>query len=121
MGGKTPGYLTHSPVPDAKAQFDDIVSEILPSTRDDQNELRSACLRRDNWRCVMTGRVDFNSVLQMPALEEEVREKGIDLNTIQCAHILPLALANFDENRDLEVNIFVPPVLSLDLTRDEGV
>jgi hypothetical protein len=69
----------------------------------------------------MTGLADLNSALQIPDLNEEVR-KGINrLTTIQCAPILPLALANSDENRDLEVNIFVPPVLSLDLARDEGV
>ena len=117
LGGKTPGYITESPNPDTKMRVDELVIEILPSSRREQERLRAECLRRDNWRCVVTGSVDLTSAMRQPDLVEGL--PGVA--SVQCAHILPLALANFDPNRDVEVIVFIPSILRLDLTRNEGL
>ena len=119
LGGKTPGQLTSSPAVDSQFRVECIMSEISPSSRVEQDELRSKCLRRDNWRCVVTRAVDMFTVLRCPDWPEA--EEGINMAATECAHVLPLALAKFDSNRNLEVTIFVPSVLKLDLTRGEGL
>jgi hypothetical protein len=58
----------------------------------------------------MTKVIDLDSAMPIPDLREAAIASG-NAACVQCAHILPFALANFDENRDLEVTIFVPSVL----------
>ncbi|KAN0074357.1 hypothetical protein V8E54_008294 [Elaphomyces granulatus] len=101
LGGKTPGQLTSSPAVDSQFRVECIMSEVSPSSRVEQDELRSKCLRRDNWRCVVTRAVDMFTVLRCPDWPEA--EEGINMAATECAHVLPLALAKFDSNRNLEV------------------
>ncbi|KAN0072323.1 hypothetical protein V8E54_009252, partial [Elaphomyces granulatus] len=96
LGGKTPAYLTPSPISDAQDQADHVMVEIEPSSREGQRRLRAECLRRDGWCCVVTRAMDWSHAT--------AAELGIHrVTAVQCAHILPLSLSNFDDKRELEV------------------
>ncbi|KAL1904722.1 hypothetical protein Sste5344_009586 [Sporothrix stenoceras] len=68
------------------------------STRDDQNNLQNDCLRRDNHKCVFSGKWNTASVLNGIV----VPPPGFDYGPLQCAHILPFALGTFDDSSALE-------------------
>ncbi|KAK4212807.1 hypothetical protein QBC37DRAFT_287317 [Rhypophila decipiens] len=59
----------------------------------DQSELRQQCLKRDNNRCVLRGIVDYEQDMAPDQCEDVLG------GPIQCAHILPFALAQFDEKK----------------------
>jgi len=82
-GGKDPRTpVTPSPYPGAQRAILSAMSTIEPSFRKDQASLKADCLRRDGRRCVISGK-------------ERVRTR--------CAHILPFALRNFNEQNAQEV------------------
>lgn len=67
------------------------MSEITSSTRSPQVALRRDCLRRDGYRCVYTGLLDLSSVSS-----GLVDQRG-RVTVTECAHILPFALGEFNE------------------------
>ncbi|KAL7627193.1 hypothetical protein AAE478_003969 [Parahypoxylon ruwenzoriense] len=90
-GGKNP----KTPITPAlhSNEKDDIFSStgtVEASFRKDQGLLKADCLRREGYRCALTGWVDGKSRNKVPGSEGE-------MVITQCAHILPFALRNFDE------------------------
>ena len=104
LGGKTPEFLTPSPISAAQDKASDVMVEIEPSSREGQRKLRMECLQRDGWSCVITRAVDWSHAAKTGLTAHRI-------SAVQCAHILPLSLSNFDEKRELEVTSFPPFVL----------
>ncbi|SPN97550.1 uncharacterized protein DNG_01061 [Cephalotrichum gorgonifer] len=80
-------------------EIEEISGGIEPSTRNDQGSLKSRCLRRDGFRCLITGVYDKDSVdkrlINLP-------EGGVTTFT-NCAHILPFSLRDFERERSREM------------------
>ncbi len=76
----------------------------VPSFRKDQGLLKADCLRREGYRCALTGMVDGKSRGEVPGSTGE-------MVITQCAHILPFAFRSFDEQSAIEVKRHptVPP------------
>jgi hypothetical protein len=70
---------------------------IEASSRKDQARLKAECLRRDGYRCALSGSVDGKSRNKVPSAELS------DIVKTQCAHILPFALRDFDDDQAQEV------------------
>lgn len=79
---------------DAEDDIDARIATIDASSRADQRNLRNDCLRRDNYRCVFSGKWDTASVYEGIV----VPPPGHGFAPLQCAHILPFALGTFDDN-----------------------
>jgi hypothetical protein len=91
-GGKTPALTPH-PDPVVQEEVENLAATIEPSTRADQEWLKKQCLRRDNYRCAVTGFLDRNERRKHPNL----RQPGEFTAETECAHILPMSLGKFDE------------------------
>ncbi len=90
-GGKDPkAPITAALYPDADDEILSSMSTIEASFRTEQAQLKADCLRRDGYRCTLTGKVDGGSRDKVPGYI------GTMLIT-HCAHILPFALRKFDE------------------------
>ncbi|KAM5441456.1 hypothetical protein MferCBS31731_003527 [Microsporum ferrugineum] len=100
-GGKTPA-ATQSPCTDAQVQVDSLIMN--PSTRNEQSKLKEDCLKRDGYRCKVTGFWDSKSVKDkqttIPKGDQHFR------GDTEVSHILPFALGNFDEDKSFEVSPF---------------
>lgn len=72
---------------------------IEPSSRAGQGKLKSDCLKRDGYRCVVTESWDRKWARDH---RSQVPKGEIPEHT-ECAHILPFALADFDEERSVDV------------------
>ncbi|OAA55875.1 hypothetical protein SPI_08082 [Niveomyces insectorum RCEF 264] len=95
-GGKQPQTpITSALFPDAEAEIEASMSTIQASFRRNQGRLKAACLQRDGYRCAITGKVDAHWTHKVP----QTGRKG---SRTQCAHILPFALRNFDEENACE-------------------
>ncbi|EEQ35017.1 hypothetical protein McanMca71_001785 [Microsporum canis] len=98
-GGKTPA-ATQSPCTDAQVQVDSLIMN--PSTRNEQSKLKEDCLKRDGYRCKVTGFWDSKSVKDkqttIPKGDQHFR------GDTEVAHILPFTLGNFDEDKSFEVD-----------------
>ncbi|KAF9233123.1 hypothetical protein BU15DRAFT_54322 [Melanogaster broomeanus] len=81
--GRTPTPSSH-PSRSFDMAKDAVSSEMTEPPTSYQAAKRKA-LRRDNFRCVVTGAVDVASASRDPAL----RQTGLPLRTTQCAHIFP--------------------------------
>ena len=72
---------------------------IEPTSRAEQRKLKSDCLKRDGYRCIVTEHWDWTWAKdhrsQIP--------KGEEVEYTECAHILPFALGDFNEERSQEV------------------
>ncbi|KAK3940786.1 hypothetical protein QBC46DRAFT_312764 [Diplogelasinospora grovesii] len=96
-GGKNPKTpITPSPYPGAKDAIPSSMSKIEPSFRKDQASLKADCLRREGYRCALTNKVDRNTKNQA------LLGAGARTVLTQCAHILPFALRNFNEQNAQE-------------------
>ncbi|KAL7781851.1 hypothetical protein V8C37DRAFT_413943 [Trichoderma ceciliae] len=93
-GGHKPESLTPTPVKSAQAAIQLSMTEIQPSSRNDQANLKKICFGRDNHRCVVTRFIDQKQKKTLPSHISR-NEKGIKT---ECAHILPFALRKFNEN-----------------------
>lgn len=95
-GGRT-APPTPSPVPEGSEDVDDLMTEIEPSSRSERGKLKHSCLQRDSYRCVLSGYLD-ESKGNDPAYSDVP-----DIDSTDCSHILPFALASFDPDKTAEV------------------
>ena len=90
-----------SPSPHAEAQFEieELMRDIESSSRNDQAKLKEACLRRDGFRCAITGGPDSVSTQEgrIP------QEAGVYPVFTECSHVLPFMLRKFDDDKPQEV------------------
>jgi hypothetical protein len=67
---------------------------IESSSRQDQQTIKRQALRREGYKCVYTGIFDRHSVEK----KKVSLPQGAKYGGTECAHILPFALGNFQEN-----------------------
>lgn len=99
-GGKTP-RPSPSPLAAVEAQVQDAedwlsASVHRPSTR----SLETACLERDGYRCIVTGNFSMKAP---PALFPA----GVGPVNTQTCHIIPLALAQYNESSAAAVGLLL--------------
>ena len=89
--GRTP-FVTPSPRFNAEHDIEEIASEFHGvSSRNDQVWLKSACLQRDGYKCVISGYYDLN---EAEKLSTSARASLPGTVTTQAAHILPFSLGS---------------------------
>ncbi|OTA04343.1 hypothetical protein A9Z42_0049220 [Trichoderma parareesei] len=91
-GGKQPDPITQPSNPAAVEQIDLSMIELDPAQRE-QGRIKEGCLRRDGYRCLVTGSYDLRSLRE----RRIVPPTGASRAITQCAHILPFGLSSFDE------------------------
>ncbi|KAJ9221356.1 hypothetical protein DTO271D3_8998 [Paecilomyces variotii] len=87
-GGKTPA-VTPSPLDDAELEIDA-----------EQQRLKTMCLKRDGYRCVITGFYDYEATKVFSAAQI-----GSQIIDTQLAHIIPYSVGKYDKNHGQEVKI----------------
>lgn len=98
-GTRAPRALFQATVP--LAWHDEIeasMSTIEASFRTEQGRPKADCLRRDDYRCIVTGKVDWKSFAKLPSYT------SLHVQS-ECAHILPFALGTFDEQSAVKVRV----------------
>jgi hypothetical protein len=90
-GGKTPSAVSTRPGPD---NIEDVFTKITPQNRD-QGKLRSACLARDNNRCLLSGFYDSKMALEVLS---DTERQDVETVRTKAAHILPFSLSSFSES-----------------------
>lgn len=95
---RAPHPICPSPSPDAAAGIQTLMAMVESSSRSRQAPLKALCLRRDGYRCALSGAPDKKSVVDGRISREDRR-----LAATMCAHIIPFALRKLDENDELEV------------------
>ncbi|KAI9782087.1 MAG: hypothetical protein M1839_005433 [Geoglossum umbratile] len=90
-GGKTPSAVSTRPGPD---NIEDVFTKITPQNRD-QGKLRSACLARDNNRCLLSGLYDSKMALEVLS---DTERQDVETVSTEAAHILPYSLSSFSES-----------------------
>ncbi|EGD85132.1 hypothetical protein H112_08857 [Trichophyton rubrum D6] len=99
VGGRTPAP-TPSPCHDSQVQIDSLmITSMNASSCNQQAKLKNDCLKRDGYRCQVTGLWDRHSV----ETGKIVPEDGRTLAATEVAHILPFSLGSFDEDKEFEV------------------
>lgn len=93
-----PEFITTSPTPQAALEIEGIMALIESSTRGDQAALKKLCLRRDGSCCVISNHADKREV-NYGHLDQGDR----DVVSTQCAHIIPFALRECEDESALEV------------------
>lgn len=102
VGGRTPAP-TPSPCHDSQVQSDSLViTSMNPSSCNQQARLKNDCLKRDGYRCQVTGLWDRHSVETGKIVPGEEHT----LAATEVAHIIPFSLGSFDEDKEFEVNVF---------------
>lgn len=101
-GGKKPETVPSSPVDWDLAEIS--LGEVVSSARNEYTALKSACLKRDGHRCVVTGMIEQRDYGEM-SLDD--RGESHTCGT-WCAYILPYALKTFDERSAREVRPQAP-------------
>ncbi|KAL7789845.1 hypothetical protein V8C37DRAFT_385905 [Trichoderma ceciliae] len=81
----------------AMEHIDSSLDDIEPSQRD-QKKLKKYCLKRDGFRCSISGHYDRSSILE----GKVVLPRDKRSTETQCAHILPFALSDFNEHAATE-------------------
>lgn len=84
-----------SPRKGAEADINEIGAYLEPSTRKDQADLKRSCLRRDNYRCLVTGMYDLDAPSEI--LSEELEE--VYSAFTECAHIIPFSFGDFTKTQ----------------------
>lgn len=98
-GGKSPKTPPSVHIhPEARDEILSSMSTIESSSRNDQAELKASCLRREGYRCGISGSIDLKSKHLLPG------SGGSFTVRTQCAHILPFSLRRFDEQSAQEVS-----------------
>jgi len=87
--------VTPSPRFGAHDSVEEISSEIESASRAEQAWLKSACLKRDGNKCVITGFYDTN---EWNALGVTERPDAITFPT-ELAHIIPFSMGSFSEGQ----------------------
>lgn len=100
-GGKTP-QISPSPF----GGPDDVASNMGDSyTRNVQSELKAQCLKRDNYRCVLTGQYNMKAVGNITGVSDDhVRMNTVDTHL---SHIMPFALGQFKNEKEVSSCIYV--------------
>jgi hypothetical protein len=93
--GRTP-VVEPSPRIGADADVNAIASTLDSCSRRDQANLKADCLRRDNYRCVVTGVYDFVEARRRFSKEER---KRMTTERTECAHIIPFSFGSFAESQ----------------------
>jgi hypothetical protein len=100
--------VTPSPWDDSSLEQDDILSTMLESaTRNEQGQLKVFCLKRDNYKCMVTGQYDlsaFGTILAVDSSEPT--------GYTQLAHILPYSIGKWTERASVSVSIKITCVLT---------
>ena len=94
--------MTTSSSKAAAAEVDIQMGLVLPpnsSESNEQSKLKDDCLKRDDYRCVISGSVDK----KWKRGHRNLYPQGTIVDNTECAHILPHALGTFDPNRPQEV------------------
>lgn len=97
-GGHSP-RVSPSTAPELENEVDIDMVEILPSSRNEQKKLRKDCMRRDNHQCIISGVIDPDHFSTLPPNDR----KGRRHSPLECAHILPFALREFNGSNALQV------------------
>lgn len=92
---RPPPSICPSPSPDAAT---DIPTLVGLASRSRQAPLKALCLRRDGYRCALSGDPDMDSVV-----DGRVSGEGRRSVITQCAHIIPFGLRRIDQNDEREV------------------
>ncbi|GIJ99064.1 hypothetical protein Aspvir_001188 [Aspergillus viridinutans] len=91
-GGKTP-QVTESPFSDTDINRDDVASEMTESSsRKDQQPLKWLCLKRDGYRCVVTGIWDDHAEQRCPP-----GQRGTHIGETELAHIIPFSMGKWED------------------------
>lgn len=98
-GDRSPRVTPSSPAPEFENEVDIDMVGILPSSRNDQQKLRKDCMRRDDHRCIISGIIDPDHYFNLPPNDR----KGRRHSPLECAHILPFALGEFNGENALQV------------------
>lgn len=92
--------MGNSPSPDAALEIPSLMALLDSSSRSRQSVLKTLCLRRDGYRCAISGAPDVRSQL----LGRVVYEKGgLEPCATKCAHIIPFGIRNIDADDAREV------------------
>jgi hypothetical protein len=84
--------VTDSPYPKSQGNVD-IVAAMLDKPQTRNSKFRDMCLKRDSYRCVVTGHMDtdyWDKTLGNP--------EGIDFGPVEAAYIIPFAYASWDKS-----------------------
>ncbi|KAF8599476.1 hypothetical protein BDV93DRAFT_497646 [Ceratobasidium sp. AG-I] len=76
----------------SRPSFEDLhnlISTSLNSTPASHADAKSYALIRDNFRCVLSGYIDYKSSVDMPQLQVEASTQNRKISSTECAHILP--------------------------------
>ncbi|OJD17592.1 hypothetical protein AJ78_02343 [Emergomyces pasteurianus Ep9510] len=88
--------VTPSPPPDAEHGYEDIAADMIePSSRSSQSSLKRQCFKRDNYRCMITGKYDKKYAPGNIA-NEIVTQTG----KTELVHILPFSLGKYRNSRE---------------------
>ena len=100
--------VTPSPWNDSSLEQDDLLSTMLElATRNEQGQLKAFCLKRDNYKCMVTGAYDPSAVGTI--LAEDSSERTM---YTQLAHILPYSIGKWTDRASVSVSIKITCVLT---------
>ena len=93
--GKTPS-VTPSPHSTGRDDFNTLAENLPESdSRSEQDKLKKACLKRDNFRCVISGMVEHSYA--MTVMEEPELDEADTIDT-QAAHIIPFSFGSYTKS-----------------------
>ena len=97
-GGQTPA-TTESPFGDC----DEVASEMgESSTQTSLRYVKSQCLERDGYRCVLSGRFAKEAIGHFPTVPDDVIRKSMVV--VNISHIMPFSLGVW--KNDIEVSVY---------------
>ena len=100
--------VTPSPRDDASLEKEDILATMLESaTRNEQAQLKVYCLKRDNYKCMVTGLYDPSAIGNI--LAEDSSESTM---FTQLAHILPYSIRKWTDRTSVSISIYITYVLT---------
>lgn len=88
--------MTPSPLDNAELEIDAVVATIVQCpSRKEQQRLKTICLKRDGYRCVITGFYDYEATKVFSAAQI-----GSQIIDTELAHIIPYSVGKYDKNHD---------------------
>ncbi|PGH06116.1 hypothetical protein AJ80_08222 [Polytolypa hystricis UAMH7299] len=98
IGGKTPAP-TRATLSETEEDISSLSTTSMgSSSRADQTTVQNACLKRDGYRCKLTGFFDRKSVKENVSVLEAKEKAQARASSTEAAHIIPFALGKFDED-----------------------
>lgn len=92
--------MGNPPSPDAAIDIPNLMVSLNSSSRSRQSVLKTLCLRRDGYRCVMSGAPDAWSHIQGRV---SFTNGGLGTCETKCVHIIPFGIRDIDEDNAQEV------------------